>query len=71
MSDEHKPDKLVGADNWSPWKFGMRMYLTGKDLFGLVDGTEVLDETATAKEREVFKKRENQALAIICLGRKM
>ena len=64
MSDEHKPDKLVGADNWGAWKFAMRMYLTGKDLFGLVDGSEVLGEEATPKDKEAFKKRENQALAI-------
>ena len=68
MSDDYTPAKLVGAENWNSWKFNMRMYLLGKDLFDIVNGTEVLGEQATAKERDIFKKRENRALSIISLG---
>ena len=68
MSDDNKPDRLVGPDNWNTWKFQMKMFLVGKDLFDIVDGTEVLGENATAKEREAFRKRDNRALSIISLG---
>ena len=51
MSDENKPDRLVGPDNWNNWKFQMRMFLIGKDLFDVVDGTEVLGDNASNKER--------------------
>ena len=68
MADDYKPERLTGADNWNQWKFSMRMYLIGKDLFDIVDGSEILGQNATAKEREVFKKRDNKALSMISLG---
>ena len=69
MSEEisNKPVKLNG-DNFHSWKFNMRMYLIGKDLWDIVDGGEVLGENATAAEREQFRKRDNKALSIICLS---
>ena len=68
MSDDNKPDRLVGPDNWNNWKFQMRMFLIGKDLFDVVDGTEVLGDNASNKEREAFRKRDNKALSIISLS---
>ena len=62
MNEEtFKPDKLNG-DNFHHWKFNMRMFLIGKDLWDIVNGVEVLGEEATPKERDIFRKRENKAL---------
>ena len=62
-----KIEKLT-AENYHNWKFQMKMYLIGKDLWEIVTGTEVLDEDASAEEQRKFKKRENQALACVCLS---
>ena len=61
-----KLDKLT-ADNFHSWKFNMKMFLIGKDLWDLVEGTETLGEEATEDEKKKFKKRENLSLSIICL----
>ena len=62
-----KIEKL-NADNYHSWKFNMKMYLIGKDLWEIVTGAEVMDDDLSDAEKRKFKKRENQALAIICLG---
>ena len=58
----------VAADNYHSWKFNMKMYLIGKDLWEIVTGAEVTDNDLSDREKQKFKKRENQALAAICLG---
>ena len=40
----------------------------GKDLWDIVAGFENLDETADVNEVSKFKKKENLALATICLS---
>ena len=62
-----KCEKLV-ADNYHSWKFNMKMYLMGRDLWDIVQGTEVVEEDANAENLRKFKKRENLALASICLS---
>ena len=62
-----KIEKLT-AENYHSWKFNMKMYLIGKDLWEVVTGTEVMENDWTEAEKRKFKKRENQALAAICLG---
>ena len=57
----------LNRDNYSTWKFCMKMQLIGKDLWDLVTGDEVLPEEATEKQREHFRKRNNNALSQICL----
>ena len=54
-----KIEKLT-ADNYS-WKFNMRMYLTGKDLWEIVTGAEVMDNDLSDAEKRIFKRCENQA----------
>ena len=60
-------EKLTG-DNYHSWKFQMKMCLIGKDLWEIVTGTEVLEEEATPAEQRNFRKRENLALASVCLS---
>lgn len=45
----------------------MKMYWIGKNLWEMVTGTEILGENATKVARKKFKKRENQALAFVCV----
>ena len=44
------------------------MYLIGKDLWEIVTGTEILGEDASNDEQRKFRKRENLALASVCLS---
>ena len=46
----------------------MKLLLVGKDVWDIVTGDEVLDVDASDKERKIFRKRENQALSLICLN---
>ena len=46
----------------------MKMSLIGKDSWEIVQGTETLAEDASAEEQRKFKKRENLALASVCLS---
>ena len=55
-------------DNYLSWKFSVKMYLIGKDLWDIVEGTDVLAEEAGEDDRRKFKKRDNLALASICLA---
>ena len=60
-------DKLT-ADNYQSWKFRVQMVLKGKELWEITSGDETLDENATEEMRQKFKKKENQAHAIVCLA---
>ena len=46
----------------------MKMLLVGRDLWEIVEGTEVLADVGNNLQRQKFRKRENQALATICLS---
>ena len=56
------------AGNYHYWKFDMKMHLCGMDLWEIVDGSEVANENALEEERRKFKKRENKAHSVVCLG---
>ena len=46
----------------------MKLFLIGKGLWEIVDGTETVAEDASEDARAKFKKRDNLALATVCLG---
>ena len=60
-------EKLT-ADTYHSWKFNMKMTLIGKDLWDLVQGFEELPEDATQKQHDLFRKRNNSSLSLICLN---
>eukprot|EP00795_Rhopilema_esculentum_P016775 gene16775-8236_t len=62
-----KVEKLNG-ENYHSWKFQMKMYLIGKDLWELVTGEETLNAAANPEQQRRFRKRENVALATVCLS---
>ena len=65
--DSFKIEKLT-VENYHSWKFNIKMSLIGKDLWEIVQGTETLAEDDSAEEQRKFKKRENLALASVCLS---
>ena len=60
-------EKLT-SENFYNWKFDIKMLLVGKDLWDIVSGDEVLAGDATEAEKNTFRKRDNKALAVICLA---
>ena len=60
-------EKLT-VDTYHSWKFNMRMSLIGKDLWEIVEGSEILQERPTEAQRIQFRKRDNKALSMICLS---
>ena len=60
-------DKLDGT-NWTTWKFQMKHLLLAKELWGIVDGTEILAEDAGADARAAFGRRSQKAFSVIVLA---
>ena len=60
-------DKL-DSSNWMTWKFQIKHLLLAKDLWGFVDGTEVLQGDASAQRRADFNKRSQKAFSIIVMS---
>ena len=50
-TDEFKFEKLT-AENYHTWRFNMKMYMIGKDLWDIVTGAETLSEEATADQKK-------------------
>ena len=68
MTDNFEIQKLQGAEDYHAWKFSMRMFLLGRDLWEIVEGTETIDEYETDSDIRKFRRRENHALSKICLS---
>ena len=62
-----KVDKLT-SENYHSWKFNMKMYLMGKDLWDMTQGTETVAEEALAADKSKHTKKMNLALASVCLS---
>ena len=54
--EKWRVDKLDGS-NWTTWKFQMRHLLLAKGLWGLVDGTDELDEGASDVATREFRQK--------------
>ena len=67
MDEKWSIDKLRGS-NWMTWKFQMRHLLLANELWGIVDGSEVLAEDATAGVRAEFAKRSQKAFSTIIMA---
>ena len=60
-------DRLDGS-NWTTWKFQMRHLLLAKGLWGVVDGSDVLQEDANAQARADFNKRSQKAFSTLVMA---
>ena len=68
MAENCEIEKLQGSEDYFAWKFSMRMWLLGRDLWEIVEGSETMEEYGTDLERRKFRRRENHALSKICLN---
>ena len=60
--DKWSIDKL-DSSNWMTWKFQIKHLLLAKDLWGLVDGTEVLQDDTSAQQWVDFNKRSQKVFS--------
>ena len=56
------------TDTYHTWKCDMRWTLAGKDLWEITEGSKVLNPRATEQKKIDFKRRDQKALALICLS---
>ena len=50
------------------WKFQIKHLLLAKDLWGFVDGTEVLRDDASAQQQAEFNKKSQKAYSIMVMS---
>ena len=62
MAQLPQQEKLEGSSNYPTWKFGTMMQLIKEDLWELIDSEDLNLNDAK------IKKRDQRALASICLG---
>ena len=67
-TDEKWSIDRLDSQNWMTWKFQMRHLLLAKDLWGFVDGTETLEEDATAQQQADHRKKSQKALSTIVMA---
>ena len=65
--DKWSIDKLDSL-NWMTWKFQIKHLLLAKDLWGFVDGTEVLRDDASAQQQAEFNKKSQKAFSIMVMS---
>ena len=65
--DKWSIDKL-DSSNWITWKFQIKHLLLAKDLWGIVDGTETLQENASAQQQTDFNKKSQKAFSTIVMS---
>ena len=65
--DKWSIEKL-DSSNWMTWKFQIKHLLLAKDLWGFIDGTEVLQDDASAQQRADFIKRSQKAFSTMVMS---
>ena len=65
--DKWSIDKL-NSSNRMTWKFQIKHLLLVKDLWGLIDGTEVLQDDASAQQQADFNKRSQKAFSTMVMS---
>ena len=60
-------DKL-DSSNWTTWKFQMRHLLFTKGFWRLINGMEVLAESASAQVQTKFLRKSQRAISTIVLA---
>ena len=65
--DSWKIDRLDGS-NWITWKFQMKHLLLAKGLWGFVDGSEILEDSASAQQKAEFNRKSQKAFSMIVMS---
>ena len=60
-------DKL-DSSNWPTWKFQMKHLLLVRGLWGLVNGTEALQDEANAQQQANYNKRSQKAFSTMVMA---
>lgn len=71
MSENTKLDLKItklSDNNYRTWKTEMKWYLRGKCLLDHVLGNAILDDTATAEQKRLYKLCDDKAIASIGLN---
>ncbi len=68
MTDEKWLIDRLDGTNWTTWKFQMRHLLLSKGLWGIIDGTDVLEEGANAQAQSDHTKRSQKAFSSIVMA---
>ena len=68
VSDEKWTIDKLGGANWATWKFQMKHLLLAKELWGVVSGSETLEEGADAEVRSNFEKKSQKAFSTLALA---
>ena len=67
MDERWSIDKLDG-NNWSTWKFQLKHMLLAKGLWGLIDGSEILESGAKEERRAEFRQKSQRAFSTIVMS---
>ena len=65
--DRWSIDKL-DSSNWPTWKFQIKHLLLARGLWGLVNGTEALQDEANAQQQADYNKRSQKAFSTIVMA---
>ena len=65
--DENWSIKKHDGNNWNTWKFQMKHLLMAKELWNLVDGSEVLASDASAAVAALFQSQLHKVFSTIIL----
>ena len=60
-------EKLNGT-NYQSWKFNVKLMLMQKELWGLIDGSDEIEETANEDIKKKYRTRMDKAYSIIALS---
>ena len=62
-TDEKWMIEKLNGENWSTWKFQMKHLLQAKELWGVVDGSEMLHADAEAAVHAEYRKKQQKAFS--------
>ena len=68
MAEERWSVQKLDGSNWMTWKFQMRHMLLDRELWGFVEGSEVLDADASEGRQAMFKRSSQKALTAIIMA---
>ena len=58
----------LDSSNWMMWKFQIKHLLLAKDLWGFIDGVEILQDDASAQQQVDFNKRSQKAFSTMIMS---
>lgn len=66
--DLFKIDKLLSADQWSTWKFQIRVMLSASDMYDIVNGEKKMPKVEEALKLQEWEKLDRRAQKMIVMS---